>query len=94
MTIFYSYIDLPEYFKPTHSLSLLTLSPTPLWLGFIVDAHSDRILDARWHGNKNDKNTLKIDNFCTQCTGIIASETNQLNFSFISLISPLLSASS
>tara|TARA_B100001113_G_scaffold331276_1_gene307494 strand:+ start:791 stop:1075 length:285 start_codon:yes stop_codon:yes gene_type:complete len=89
MTTFYSYIDLPEYFKPTHSLSLLTLGSTPLWLGFIVDAHSNRILDARWHGKKNDENASKIDSFCTQCSGVNASETTQLKFPFTPLISPL-----
>jgi hypothetical protein len=77
---YYCYIPTIDYYNPTHSVTLLSVSDTPVWLGFIVDATSDRVLDARWQVRINDKINDKIanqlDQWCLNCSGVIVSNFN------------------
>lgn len=65
------YIPMTLYYAPTHSVTLLSISDTPIWLGFIVEEGTQRVLDARWSGDLAIDTATNIDQWCLQLSGII-----------------------
>jgi hypothetical protein len=91
MPIFTSHIKYPDYFNPTHSLTLLTLGPSPVWMGFVLDPTHHWFLDIRWHHTHHDYlpiHTL-IDQFCTDACGHRVNLVHTLSYPFVPEIMPL-----
>ncbi len=65
------HIPMTLYYAPTHSVTLLSISDTPIWLGFIVEEETQRVLDARWSGDLAIDTARHIDQWCLQSSGII-----------------------
>ena len=65
------YIPMTLYYAPTHSVTLLSISDTPIWLGFIVEEDTQRVLDARWSGDLATDTAMHIDQWCLQSSGVL-----------------------
>ena len=73
MVKFHCYIPVIRYFNATHALTVIFLEGKrlvyPLWMGYIIDAQSQHVLDVRWHGKLPDEQAVVIDKWCLQCSG-------------------------
>jgi hypothetical protein len=92
MPRFNSHIHYPTYFNPTHSITLLTLCPSPIWIGFVLDPTYHWFLDIRWHYNTlHDPLPIfaRIDQFCTDACGQRVDLAHTLPYTFSPDIVPI-----